>query len=66
LKIKPKNRHSDTVDVIEAESQAVLNTLTEHNFQDEFKMAKTLKTVHSGRRELLRGVWVVSKPKVSL
>jgi hypothetical protein len=23
--------------VIEAESQAVLNTLTEHDFQDEFK-----------------------------
>jgi hypothetical protein len=37
LKIKPKGRHFDTTEVIEAESQAVLNTLTEHNFQDAFK-----------------------------
>jgi hypothetical protein len=26
-----------TIEVIEAESQAVLNTLTEHNFQDAFQ-----------------------------
>jgi hypothetical protein len=37
LKIKLKDRHFDTVEVIEAESQAVLNTLTEHDFQDAFK-----------------------------
>jgi hypothetical protein len=37
LKIKLKGRHFDTTDVIEAESQAVLNTLTEHDFQDAFK-----------------------------
>jgi hypothetical protein len=36
LKIKLKGRHFDTIEVIEAESQAVLNTLTEHDFQDEF------------------------------
>jgi hypothetical protein len=34
LKIKLKGRHFDTTEVIEAESQAVLNTLTEH---DAFK-----------------------------
>jgi hypothetical protein len=34
LKIKLKGRHFDTVEVIEAESQAVLNTLTEYDFQD--------------------------------
>jgi hypothetical protein len=34
LKIKLKNRHFDTIEVIEAESQAVLNTLTKHHFQD--------------------------------
>jgi hypothetical protein len=34
LKMKSKDRHFDTTDVIEAESQAVLNTFTEHNFQD--------------------------------
>jgi hypothetical protein len=30
-------RHFDTIEVIEAESLAVLTTLTEHDFQDEFK-----------------------------
>jgi hypothetical protein len=29
--------HFDTVEVIEADSQAVLNTLTEHDFKDAFK-----------------------------
>jgi transposase len=37
LKIKLKGRHFDTIDVMEAESQAVLNTLTEHDFQDAFE-----------------------------
>jgi hypothetical protein len=36
LKIKLKGRHFDTTEMIEAESQAVLNTLTEHDFQDAF------------------------------
>jgi predicted helicase len=48
LKIKLKNRHFDTIDVIKAESQTVLNTLTEHNFKDAFtKMAEALGTVHT-------------------
>jgi hypothetical protein len=34
LKIKLKGRHFDTIEVIEAESQAMLNTLTEQDFQD--------------------------------
>jgi hypothetical protein len=37
LKIKLRGRHFDTTEVIEAESQAVLNTLTEHDFQGAFK-----------------------------
>jgi hypothetical protein len=37
LKIKLKGRHFDVTEVIEAESQAVLNTITERDFQDEFK-----------------------------
>jgi hypothetical protein len=37
LKIKLKSRHFDTIEVIEAESQAVLNILTEHDLQDAFK-----------------------------
>jgi hypothetical protein len=35
--LRLKGCHFDTTEVIEAESQAVLNTLTEHNFQDAFK-----------------------------
>jgi hypothetical protein len=34
LKIKLKGRHFDRIEVFEAESQVVLKTLTEHNFQD--------------------------------
>jgi hypothetical protein len=37
LKIKQKVRHFDTIEVIEAESQAVLNTLTKHDIEDAFK-----------------------------
>jgi hypothetical protein len=36
LKIKLKGRHFDTIEVIEAGSQAVLNTFTEHDFMDAF------------------------------
>jgi hypothetical protein len=37
LKIKLKDRHFDTTEVFEAESQTMLNTLTEHDFQEAFK-----------------------------
>jgi hypothetical protein len=37
LKIKLKGCHFDTTGVIEAESKAVLNTVTGHDFQDAFK-----------------------------
>jgi hypothetical protein len=32
-----EDRHFDTIEVMEAESLAVLNTLREHDFQDAFK-----------------------------
>jgi hypothetical protein len=35
-KMKLKGRGFDTIEVIKAESQAVLNTITKHNFQDAF------------------------------
>jgi hypothetical protein len=37
LKIKLKGCHFDTIQEIEAESQAALNVLTEHDFQNVFK-----------------------------
>jgi hypothetical protein len=36
LKIKLKDSHFDTTEVMEAESHAVLNILSEHGFQDAF------------------------------
>jgi hypothetical protein len=41
LKIKLKGPHFDTVEVIKTESQAVLNSLTEHDFQDAFKNGRS-------------------------
>jgi hypothetical protein len=37
MKIKLKGGHFVITEVMETESQAALNILTEHNFQDEFK-----------------------------
>jgi hypothetical protein len=37
LKIKLKGHHIETTEVIKAESQAVLNAVTEHNLQDAIK-----------------------------
>jgi hypothetical protein len=42
LKINLKNLHFETIEVIEAESQAVLNTLTGHDFQNAFKKLQKL------------------------
>jgi hypothetical protein len=56
LKIKLKGHHFDTVEVIEAESQTMLNTLTEPDFQDAFKkMAEDLGMVHTCGKGLLPG-----------
>jgi hypothetical protein len=42
VKIKLKGRHFDIIEVIEAEWQAVLNTLKEHDFQDEFQNGRSV------------------------
>jgi hypothetical protein len=53
---KTERRQFYTAEVIKAESQVVLNTLTEHDFQDAFKeMAEALGTVHTCGRGLFRG-----------
>jgi histone-lysine N-methyltransferase SETMAR len=65
LKIKLKGCCFDTIEVIEAESQAVLNTLTEHNFQDAFKNGRsTGNGVFVWKGTTLR-VMVASRPEVS-
>jgi hypothetical protein len=54
LKIEQKGHHFDTNEVIEVELQTVLNTLTEHDFQDAFKkVAEALGKVHMHRRGLV-------------
>jgi hypothetical protein len=62
LKTKLKSRHFDTTEVIEAEPQAVLNTLTEHGFQDTLKTADELGTVHT--QGTTSSVMVASRTKV--
>jgi hypothetical protein len=65
LKIKLKGRHFDTTEVIEAESQAVLNTPTKHTTSRvHLKMAEALGTVHRCGRGSSSRVMVASRPKV--
>jgi hypothetical protein len=51
LKTKVKGRHFDTTEVMEAESQAVLNTTSRMHL----KMAEALGTVHTHERRLFEG-----------
>jgi hypothetical protein len=55
MKMRLKSCHFDTIEVIEEESQVLLNTLTEHDFQDTLKkMAEAVGMVHMCGRKLLR------------
>jgi hypothetical protein len=66
LKIKLNGRHFDITEAIEAESQAALNILTEHDFQDALKTGKALETVHTRGRGLIREGWWPAAPKLVL
>jgi hypothetical protein len=55
LKIKLKVRHFETNGVIEAKLQAALNTLTAHDFQDEFKNGRSAGNGDARGRGLLGG-----------
>jgi hypothetical protein len=60
LKIKLKG----TIEVIEAESQRMLNTLTGHDFEDEFKKGqKCMNGAYTWKRTTSR-VMVASRLKV--
>jgi hypothetical protein len=54
LKVKLKHL-SDTIEVIETPSQAVLNTLTGYHLQEAFKMAEELGTVHTHEGDNFEG-----------
>jgi hypothetical protein len=64
LKVKLKDRHFDTTEVIEAEMQAVLKIPTEHDFQDAFKKwQKSWEQSIHVEGDTLR-VMAVSRPNV--
>jgi hypothetical protein len=58
-----KGRHFDTAEVMEAEPQAVLNTLTEHGFQDAFKNGRSAGNGAYPRKETTSRVTVASRHK---
>jgi hypothetical protein len=62
--IKLKGCHFDTTEIIEAESQAVLNTLTDHDFQDAFKNGRSAGNCSYERKSTTSGATVASRPKV--
>jgi hypothetical protein len=64
LNVKLKGRHFDTTEVIEAESQAALNTLTEHDFQDAFKNGRSAGNGTYARKGTTSRVIVACRPKV--
>jgi hypothetical protein len=65
LKIKPIGLHFDRIDVIEADSLAVLNTLTEHDFQDALKNGRSVGNGAYARRGTTSTAMVASSPRVS-
>jgi hypothetical protein len=65
LKIKLKGRYTDTTEVIEAESQTVLNTLAEHDFQDALKKGRNVGNGEYTRKGTTSRVMLASRPKAS-
>jgi hypothetical protein len=65
LKIKLKGHHFGTIEVMEAESQAVLNTLTKHEFQDAFKNGRSTGNGAYAMKETISRVMVASRSIVS-
>jgi hypothetical protein len=63
-KIKLKGRHIDKIEVIGADSQAVLNTLTEHDFQDAFENGRSVGNGAYSRKGTASRVMVAGRPKV--
>jgi hypothetical protein len=66
LKIKLKNRHFDRIEAKEAESQAMLKILTEHDFQDARKEWQKFweRRIYAWRWTISE-VMFASRPKVS-
>jgi hypothetical protein len=65
LKIKLKGHHFDTIEVIGAESQAVLNTLTEYDFQDAHKSGRNARNSAYAQKGTTSRVMVANSPNAS-
>jgi hypothetical protein len=65
LEIRLRGRHFDTTEVMEAEFQAVLNSLTGHDFQDAFKNGRSAGNCAYAQKVTISRVIVVSRPKFS-
>jgi hypothetical protein len=66
LRIQPKGRHFDTIKLIEENSQAALNTLTEQGFQDAFKIGRSAGNCTYSRKGTASIVIVANRLKVSV
>jgi hypothetical protein len=53
-----KDRHFDTIEVIVVESEAVQNTLTEHDLQDALKTWQSTGNLYTRGKRLLGGLVV--------
>jgi hypothetical protein len=62
---KTEGSQFGTIEVIEAESQAALNILIVHDFQDEFKICRRAGNGTYEQKEATSRVMVGSMPKVS-
>jgi hypothetical protein len=62
--MKLKGCHFDTIEVIETESQAVLNALTEHDFQDALKNGRSAGNGVYMQKGTTSRVMGASRPKL--
>jgi hypothetical protein len=65
LKIKLRGRHFDTVEVIEAESQVIPDTFTEHDFRMHFKNGRSTGSSAYARKGTTLRMMVASMPNIS-
>jgi hypothetical protein len=64
LKIKTKAHHLNTIEVMEAESQAVLNILKKYNFQNAFKKGRHAGNGAYAQKGTTSMIMVASRPKL--
>jgi hypothetical protein len=62
MNIKLKGRHFDIIDVIEAESQAALSTITEQEFQDAFNNGRSAGNCTYAKKGITSRLIVASRP----